>query len=43
MAKKKKTAIKTVYRSSISGRFTTKKYATRKPKTTERQRMKVGR
>lgn len=31
---------KTVHRSSVSGRFVTKKYATSHPKTTETERVK---
>lgn len=43
MAKKKKIKTITVYRSSITGRFVTKKYTKRKPRTTEKQRIKVRR
>ena len=43
MAKKKpKKRIITVYRSSITGRFISKKYAKAKPKTTEKERIEVG-
>ena len=43
MAKKKsKKRIITVYRSSITGKFITKKYAKQKPKTTEKERIKIG-
>ncbi len=38
MAKEKKT----VYRDSEDGQFTTKKYAESHPRTTERERVSVG-
>ena len=45
MKKKTKTKTKTrewtVYRSSITGRFVTKKYAKQKPRTTEKERIKI--
>jgi len=41
MAKKKKTKTITVYRSSITGRFITKKYAKRKPRTTEKETIRI--
>ena len=43
MKKKAKTKEWTVYRSSKSGKFVTKKYAKQKPKTTEKERLKIGR
>lgn len=33
---------KTVYRSSITGKFVTQKQAERSPKTTEKERVKTG-
>lgn len=41
MKKKTKTKEWTVYRSSITGRFVTKKHAKQKPRTTEKQRVKT--
>lgn len=38
MSKKSKT--KTVHRSSVTGKFVTKKYAEKHPKTTEKERVK---
>ena len=38
MAKEKK---KTVYRDSEDGQFTTRKYAEKNPKTTEKERVRV--
>ena len=35
-------AKKTVYRRSDNGRFTTKKYAAKHPKTTEKERVSTG-
>ena len=41
MKKKAKARKWTVYRSSVTGKFVTKKYAKQKPKTTEEERMKI--
>ncbi len=41
MKKKAKTKKWTVYRSSISGRFVTKKYSKQKPKTTVKERKEI--
>lgn len=41
MKKKTKTKEWTVYRSSITGKFVTKKYAKQKPRTTEKQRVEI--
>jgi len=41
MAKKEESK-KTVYRSSITGEFTTKEEAKGHPKTTEKERVKTG-
>lgn len=40
MATKSKT--KTIYRSSVTGRIVKKTYADKHPKTTEKERVKVG-
>jgi len=42
MKKKAKTREWTVYRSSVTGKFVTKKYAKQKPRTTEKERIKIG-
>lgn len=41
MAKEKETR-KTVYRDSDEGKFVTKEYADKHPKTTERERVRVS-
>lgn len=40
MAKKGKT--RTIYRSSVTGRIVKKTYADKHPKTTEKEKVKVG-
>lgn len=41
MKKKTKTKKRTVYRSSVTGRFVTKKYTKQKPRITEKERVKI--
>jgi hypothetical protein len=42
MAGKSGGSKRTIYRSSETGRITTKKYAENHPKTTEKERVKTG-
>ncbi len=43
MAKAPKTPAKTIYRNSENGQITTKKYAEKHPKTTEKEKIKAPR
>jgi len=38
---KKKPKVKTIYRSSVTGRFIPKRYAKKHPRTTEKERVRV--